>query len=76
MSKIDQAKWDDNEAYYDGPVDHDVSGCGMELLAAFWADSLAFPIEQMRSRWAQGLYRGLPPSLAKDLMTTPPTFAR
>lgn len=68
MSKIDEQKWSDPDTHYDGPIDHDVTGCGMELLAEFWTDSQVLSIDEMRARWKAGVYRGLPPALAKDLM--------
>lgn len=68
MTPENEKKWNDPDAYYDGPIDHDVTSCGMELLAAFWTDSQALTIDEMRARWKAGVYRGLPPTLARDLM--------
>ncbi|MFN3424879.1 MAG: hypothetical protein ACK40C_09270 [Novosphingobium meiothermophilum] len=59
--------WLDPEAYYDGPIDADLSGLDMRDTAAFWREAQTHDREHMRMRWQA--YRGkVPADLARIII--------
>lgn len=62
------AQWLDPAAYYDGPVDHDLSNTPLSSLAHFWSDAIHTTREEMRLRWKVNRYPDLPGLLARDLI--------
>nr|DAL40987.1 MAG TPA_asm: hypothetical protein [Caudoviricetes sp.] len=67
---LDLALWSDPEAYYDGPVDADLSDLDPRDTVAFWAEAesnSATVRAAMRPRWTE--YRGkVPPDLARIII--------
>lgn len=59
--------WSDPEAYYDGPVDADLSGSDLTALASFWSDAQHSNRVTMRTWWPE--YRGrIPNQLAAQII--------
>lgn len=57
---FDGCAWLDPEAYYDGPVDADLSNLDPRDTAAFWTEAETHDRASMRTRWPD--YRGKVPA--------------
>ena len=63
---IDLTQWLNPDAYYTGPVDHEVTD--LEALAQFWSAAETETVATMRTRWPE--FRGrVPNQLAADLIS-------
>lgn len=61
------ALWSDPEAYYDGPIDADLSCSDLTALASFWSEAQHNDRATMRTRWPE--YRGrIPNQLAAQII--------